>query len=94
MPDNGIALERREAQGSSQGPARPGCNATIHVSLWASRRDQVGKAGKCRYGGALCGLRWALARAVARKFKCPNRKRVLRKISTMSADEAAKWDSF
>ena len=24
MPDNGIALERREAQGSSQGPARPG----------------------------------------------------------------------
>ena len=24
MPDNGIALERREAQGSSQEPARPG----------------------------------------------------------------------
>ena len=29
MPDNGIALERREAQGSSQGPARPGTPTTL-----------------------------------------------------------------
>jgi len=29
VPDNGIALERREAQGSSQGPARPGTPTTL-----------------------------------------------------------------
>ena len=29
MPDNGIALERREAPGPSQGPARPGTPTTL-----------------------------------------------------------------
>ena len=49
MPDNGTALERREAQGSSQGPARPDGDPQQRLeSPWAAADDFGVTLGRCK----------------------------------------------
>ena len=46
VPDNGIALERREAQGSSQGPARHGTPTPLKTWVPEAWRDDTGLANR------------------------------------------------
>jgi len=46
VSDNDIAMERREAQGPSQGPARPGTPTPLKTWVPESWRDDTGLANR------------------------------------------------